>query len=117
MGYIRWYKYFANSDLGNILKSALSIMKTEGEVWFTKSEKEKKTDDRVNIKLPRDLCKLISQKIREHPEWGIRSISDFVRRAMDNELRIRLGDIDRKVIEIRMNSSPVSPDDILNRDP
>jgi len=91
-------------------------LKTNGEVRHTKNGLGKKADDRVNIKLPRDLCQLISEKIREHPEWGIRSISDFVRRALDNELRTRLGDIDRKVIEIRMNS-PVSPEDNLYRDP
>jgi len=61
------------------------------------------SDDRVTIKIDKDLWKFISHKMKEHPEWGLRSVSDFIRRSIANELEERRGVGEKKVIEIRLN--------------
>jgi hypothetical protein len=63
----------------------------------------KASDDRVTIKIDKDLWKVITLKMKEHPEWGMRSVSDFIRRAISNELEDRRGVGEKKVIEIRLN--------------
>jgi hypothetical protein len=60
-------------------------------------------DDRVTIKIDKDLWKVITQRIKAHPEWGMRSVSDFIRRAISNELGGRENTDDKKVIEIRLS--------------
>jgi len=66
------------------------------------SKRMKDSDDRVTIKIDKDLWKVITQKMKEHPEWGLRSVSDFIRRAIANELDDR-GVGEKKIIEIRLN--------------
>jgi len=46
-------------------------------------------DDRVTIKIDRALGVAIESRFRAHPEWGINSISEFIRRAIDRELEYR----------------------------
>ena len=70
------------------------------------SPKRMKGDDRVTIKIDKDLWKVITTKMKEHPEWGMRSVSDFIRRAIANELEERRGVGDKKVIEIRLSPRP-----------
>jgi len=67
------------------------------------TKRTKGSDDRVTIKIDRDLWKVITQKMKEHPEWGLRSASDFIRRAIANELEERRGVGEKKIIEIRLN--------------
>ena len=60
-------------------------------------------DDRVTIKIDKDLWKVITQKVREHPEWGLRSVSDFIRKAIANELETKRSAVEKKVIEINLS--------------
>lgn len=74
------------------------------------------TDDRVTIKIDKKLWKIISNMIKHHPEWGINSVSEFIRRAIDKEIDSRKKDFEKKVIEIDLK--PVSsPKDTLGKDP
>ena len=65
---------------------------------------EKTRDDRITIKLDKNLWKIISDQIKLHPEWGVKSVSDFIRRAVDNELNTRKRISERKVIELNLSS-------------
>ncbi|MEM2839666.1 MAG: hypothetical protein QXE18_06220 [Thermoplasmata archaeon] len=76
---------------------------------------EKQSDDRVTIKIDKKLWKIISNMIKHHPEWGIGSVSEFIRRAIDKEIDLRTKNLEKKVIEI--NLKPVSsPKDSLDKD-
>jgi hypothetical protein len=55
-------------------------------------------DNRITIKIDRGLGQAIEAKIREHPEWGVASISEFIRRAIDSELRYREQIADTRVL-------------------
>ncbi len=66
------------------------------------TKRTKNSDDRVTIKIDKDIWKVITTKMKEHPEWGLRSVSDFIRRAIANELDDR-GVGEKKIIEIRLN--------------
>jgi len=46
-------------------------------------------DDRVTLKIDRALWNRINDIIKSHPEWGIISVPDFIRRAVDCEIRTR----------------------------
>ena len=63
--------------------------------------KKKPQDGRVTLKFDRDYWNLVKKEIDNHPEWGVKSVPDFVRRAVDNELNSRRKSTDRKVIELR----------------
>ena len=43
-------------------------------------------DTRVTLKLERALWMRVEELIRSHPEWGVISVPDFVRRAIDTEI-------------------------------
>lgn len=43
-------------------------------------------DTRVTLKLERALWTRVEELIRAHPEWGVISVPDFVRRAIDTEI-------------------------------
>ncbi len=66
---------------------------------------KKKTilDDRVTIKIDRGLWKVITEQIEKHPEWGMSSVSDFIRRSVDRELEYRTMTAGQKMIEIQLN--------------
>lgn len=46
-------------------------------------------DDRVTMKVERQLWEEMDRLIQTHPEWGILSVPEFVRRAIDTEMRSR----------------------------
>jgi len=60
-------------------------------------------DDRVTIKIDKDLWSVIDRQIREHPEWGMSSVSDFIRRSVDRELEYRALTAGQKMIEIQLS--------------
>ena len=70
---------------------------------MAKKKHIKKTskDNRVTLKFDKDFWDHVTKEIDNHPEWGVKSVPDFVRRAVDNELNSRKKSIDRKVIELR----------------
>jgi len=57
-------------------------------------------DDRVTLKIDRRLWKRIEQEIAEHPEWGVISVPEFVRRAIDSEFRNRKEEASNRVITL-----------------
>lgn len=57
-------------------------------------------DDRVTLKIDRPLWKRMEQLIKEHPEWGIISVPEFVRRAIDSEIRTRNEEGSNRVITL-----------------
>lgn len=60
-------------------------------------------DDRVTIKIDRSLWKVITEQIEKHPEWGMSSASDFIRRSVDRELEYRTMSAGQKMVEIQLN--------------
>lgn len=60
------------------------------------------------------MWKVISRHIRNHPEWGVKSVSDFIRRAIAHELEAKTSMTGRKVLEIQLQPS-VSPEDSRDR--
>jgi hypothetical protein len=70
---------------------------------MTKKKHMKKTskDNRVTLKFDKEFWDLVTKEIDNHPEWGVKSVPDFVRRAVDNELNARKKSMERKVIELR----------------
>ena len=73
-------------------------------------------DDRITIKIEKDLWKVISKQIKNHPEWGVRSVSDFIRRAISHELEAKTSVTERKVLEIQLQPR-LSQADSRGRDP
>jgi hypothetical protein len=59
-------------------------------------------DNRVTLKFDKKFWDLVAKEIDNHPERGVKSVPDFVRRAVDNELNARKNSIERKVIELRL---------------
>ena len=47
-------------------------------------------DTRVTLKLERALWTRVEELIQAHPEWGIISVPDFVRRSIDTEIHKRM---------------------------
>lgn len=82
-----------------------------------KAEKKKdlRPDKRVTIKLDPTLYRAVATLVDKHPEWGITSVSDFIRRAIDHELTMRSMSADRKIIEISLNEA--SQEDSQHRVP
>lgn len=64
-------------------------------------------DERVTMKLDRALWERVQGLIQEHPEWGILSVPEFIRRAIDSELRHRLEAESTRVINLQI--TPASP--------
>ena len=60
-------------------------------------------DDRVTIKIDRVLWKVITGQIEKHPEWGMASVSDFIRRSVDRELEYRTMTAGQRMVEIQLN--------------
>jgi len=60
-------------------------------------------DNRVTIKIDRALWKVITEQIEKHPEWGMASVSDFIRRSVDRELEYRAMTAGQKMVEIQLN--------------
>lgn len=67
-------------------------------------------DDRVTIKIERALGQAIETRLKAHPEWGINSVSEFIRRAIDRELDYRSRMSEKKVLGLDITSSS-SPSD------
>lgn len=59
-------------------------------------------DDRVTMKIERALWLRIKELIKRNPEWGIVSVPDFVRRAIDSEINSRLGLASSREITLRL---------------
>ncbi len=65
-------------------------------------KKKPATDDRVTIKIDKTLWKVITDQITLHPEWGMASVSDFIRRSVDRELEYRTMTSGQKMLEIQL---------------
>jgi len=77
------------------------LISRERQIVDGKGKKSKK-DDRITIKIDRALGNAIGKMIQEHPEWGIGSVSEFIRRSLDREMEYRRSIGDRKVVEINL---------------
>jgi len=55
---------------------------------------------RVTLKINREVWDMIAELIKRHPEWGIVSVNEFVRRAIDTDLRSRLDMESSRVINL-----------------
>lgn len=73
-------------------------------------------DNRVTIKIDRALGEAIQRSLRAHPEWGMYSISEFVRRAIDREMDYRIRMSNSKVLDVDIIPS-ASPSDSHDRGP
>lgn len=73
-------------------------------------------DDRVTIKIDRALGEVIEGKLKAHPEWGINSISEFIRRAIDRELEYRSSLTESRVIGLKITQAS-APSDIRRTGP
>jgi len=62
------------------------------------------------------MWKVISRQIRDHPEWGVKSVSDFIRRAISHELETKTTITERKVLEIQLRPK-LSREDSRDRGP
>ena len=84
---------------------------------MTKKKHMKKSpkDNRVTLKFDKGFWDLVAKEIDNHPEWGVKSVPDFVRRAVDNELNARTRSEGRKVIELRFRSRD-SQEDTRDKD-
>jgi hypothetical protein len=61
-------------------------------------------DARVTMKVERALWKKMQRLIDSHPEWGILSVPEFVRRAIDSEMRMRKEEESSRVISVCLSS-------------
>lgn len=57
-------------------------------------------DARVTLKTDRALCRRLEELIKVHPEWGVISVHEFVRRAIDTETRVRKEEETSRVITL-----------------
>lgn len=57
------------------------------------------------MKVDRALWENVQGLIDEHPEWGIISVPEFVRRAIDSEIRARREAESSRVINLRIAPS------------
>ncbi len=60
------------------------------------------------MKLDRALWVSVQKMIDEHPEWGILSVPEFIRRAIDSEVRVRTEAETSRVINLRI--APQAPE-------
>ncbi len=65
-------------------------------------------DTRVTLKLERALWMRVEELIKTHPEWGIISVPDFVRRSIDTEIHKRMEAGSNRVLNFTF--SPQSED-------
>ena len=65
-------------------------------------------DTRVTLKLERALWTRVEELINTHPEWGIISVPDFVRRSIDTEIHKRIEAGSNRVLNFTF--SPESED-------
>jgi hypothetical protein len=65
-------------------------------------------DDRITMKFEKALWRRIESLVKSHPEWGIISVPDFVRRAVENEIRRRQEEGSNRVLTLCF--SPESAD-------
>lgn len=61
-------------------------------------------DDRVTLKIDKRLWKEIESLIESHPDWGVISVPEFVRRAIDSEIRARKESGNNRVITLCLSS-------------
>lgn len=61
-------------------------------------------DNRVTLKLDRAHWRRIEDLIKSHPEWGIVSVSEFIRRAVDAEIMRRKEEETSRVIDLCFSS-------------
>lgn len=61
-------------------------------------------DDRVTMKVERQLWEEMEKLIHAHPEWGILSVPEFVRRAIDSEMRSRKESEKSRTINLCLDS-------------
>lgn len=54
------------------------------------------------MKLDRPLWESVQKLIDRHPEWGILSVPEFVRRAIDSEMRSRREAESSRVINLQI---------------
>ena len=54
------------------------------------------------MKLDRALWESVQKLIDSHPEWGILSVPEFVRRAIDSEMRVRREAESSRVISLQI---------------
>lgn len=66
-------------------------------------KKKAVSDNRVTIKIDRTLWEVLTEQIEKHPEWGMASVSDFIRRSVDRELEYRTMTAGQKIVEIHLN--------------
>lgn len=55
------------------------------------------------MKVDRALWESVQGLIDQHPEWGIMSVPEFVRRAIDSEVRARREAESSRVISLRIS--------------
>lgn len=60
------------------------------------------------MKLDRALWVSVQKLIDEHPEWGILSVPEFIRRAIDSEVRVRSEAENSRIINLRI--APQAPE-------
>lgn len=82
----------------------------------SKNKTESDKDDRITIKIDKDMWKIITRQIRNHPEWGVKSCSEFIRRAISHELEDKTNVTEHKVLEIQLRPR-LSREDNRGRDP
>jgi len=75
-----------------------------------KKKKKAVTDDRVTIKIDKGLWKVITDQIEKHPEWGMGSVSEFIRRSVDRELDYRTMTAGQKMLEIQLTPRSLQRD-------
>jgi len=81
-----------------------------------KSKSSPGKDDRITIKIDKGMWKAITKEIRDHPEWGVKSVSEFIRHAVARELEAKKSVTERKVLEIQLRPR-LSRGDSRGRDP
>ncbi|MCJ7606273.1 MAG: hypothetical protein MUO94_00305 [Thermoplasmata archaeon] len=67
-------------------------------------------DNRVTMKLERALWLRIKELIQSNPQWGIVSVPDFVRRAIDSEVNSRLSRANTRDVTLRPYPSGEEPE-------
>ena len=60
------------------------------------------------MKFDKALWRRVERIVKSHPEWGIVSVPDFVRRAVENEMKARREEESNRVVTLCL--SPGSED-------
>lgn len=60
------------------------------------------------MKFDKALWRRVESLVKSHPEWGIISVPDFVRRAVENEIKARREEESNRVVTLCL--SPGSED-------